>query len=315
MTGEISDRLRWAVEESDRTSNEFLRMTGQRCAVLGRPIHHSLSPLLHTAGYEALGLDLEYFRIDAGEEQEFLALLGKDGGPARCRELYESGLCGYSVTMPGKTLALNLANERTERARLIGSANTLVLREDGTWLADNTDVDGVTACLSHLWREGLESTNSSAIVVGNGGTARPALAALAAAGIERVSIFARSDKALALQPLAEKLGMEFAWLPMSAAGRPQTAEAFDASDVIISTVPPEVSAVHAELILRASSVVDVIYDPYPTPLLEKAASAGIPHAGGLIMLAGQAEQQFRQFTNHEAPAGVMLRTALQRFSF
>lgn len=304
--GDASHRLRWAIEHSDCDPADFLGLTGTRCAVLGRPIHHSLSPLLHTAAYTARGLDFNYFRIEAGEEHEFLPLLGRGEGPDS-RQLYDSGVRGYSVTMPGKGLALRLADESTERARLIGSANTLLLRPDGSWIADNTDVDGVSACLARLG-----SSGGDAVVVGNGGTARPALAAFAQAGIKKVSVFARSQRALELEPLAAALGLDFEWLPMGQSESSHAVSIFESASVVVSTVPAEVSAVYAELILRAASVVDVIYDPYPTPLLESAAQVGVPHADGLIMLAGQAEQQFRQFTGMAAPYGVMLSTACRR---
>lgn len=104
-----------------------------RAAVLGDPVEHSRSPILHNAGYAALGLeDWEYGRFRCAAED----LPGIVGGA-------DASYAGFSVTMPGKFAALDFADEATDRARAIGSANTLVRVGEG-WRADNTDCDGVT---------------------------------------------------------------------------------------------------------------------------------------------------------------------------
>src|ERR1700754_683839 len=107
-----------------------------KAAVLGSPIAHSRSPQLHLAAYRALGLDdWTYERIECTADQLPLVVAG-----------FGSEWVGVSVTMPGKFAALHFADERSERATLVGSANTLVRTERG-WLADNTDVDGVAGAL------------------------------------------------------------------------------------------------------------------------------------------------------------------------
>ena len=311
------------------TVEEFLGLANSRCAVLGRPIAHSLSPQLHTAGYRALGLEgMSYYRVDAGEAKEIRRLLDAASASA--------GIRGFSVTMPGKQAALELADVATERAINIGTANTLVpqfigepVAEPDTlghsatasigrsssddpaveWLADNTDVDGVARCLEHVVASGAPSLEgSSAVVIGNGGTARPAVAALAAAGVARVTVLARSERALNLQSLVEGFGMEFAW---SRFDDVCLAANVRGASVTISTVPAEAVEPLIPALLGTKAIVDVIYDPYPTPLLEAAREAGIPHADGLRMLAGQAEQQFRLFTGYDCPSGLMLDTVLQ----
>lgn len=287
------------------TSDEFISFTGRRCAVLGRPIAHSLSPVLHTAGYNAVGVDdMTYYRIEAGEIEEIKYLL--DNSPADVQ--------GFSVTMPGKHAALELADSVTPRAQAIGSANTLV--SSSGWLADNTDVDGVTACLDYLSSSdyedaGIRFDGAQAVVIGNGGTARPAIAALAAAGVKKVSIFARSERALQLEPLADYFHLDFSWLPMNAPQQDIDGVFSDAA-VVISTVPASVAERYADSILRAASLVDVIYDPFPTPLLHAAMEKGLPVADGLRMLAGQAEVQFRLFTGCDVPEGVMLEAVKSR---
>ena len=279
------------------TVDEFLEKSGPRCAVLGSPIEHSLSPELHTAGYRALGLDMDYFRVEAGESRDIRRLLRESDVDVR----------GFSVTMPGKQAALELADLATSRAQEIGSANTLVPQGDGQWLADNTDVDGVASCLSYLRGDDpLQGTN--AVIVGNGGTARPAVAALAAAGVSQVTVLARSERALNLQAVVETLGMKFSWSRFEDADIAQTCA--DAA-VVVSTIPAHAAEELAPALCSAAGIVDVIYDPYPTPLLSAARALGVPHADGLRMLAGQAEEQFRLFTGHSAPEGIMLDTVLR----
>ncbi|MBB1008522.1 shikimate dehydrogenase, partial [Dietzia sp. SLG510A3-3B2-2] len=148
-------------------------------AVLGHPVDHSLSPVLHGAAYRALGLDdWTYERIDCDAERLPSVV---DSSPA--------DRIGYSVTMPGKFAALAHADEVSERARIVGSANTLVRRAGG-WFADCTDVDGVTGALAAF---GDLPDHPTAVVLGVGGTARPVLAGLAEAGATRVVLASRRD--------------------------------------------------------------------------------------------------------------------------
>ena len=274
------------------------------CAVLGRPIEHSLSPLLHNTCYQPAGLDFTYVRVEAGEGVEIRRLLENSSPDVR----------GFSVTMPGKTAALELADQATERALAIGSANTLVAQRDAQgnafWLADNTDVDGVTSCLEDLQAAGrIEFTGARAVIVGNGGTARPAVAALAAMGVSAITVLARSERALNLQELVTEFGMEFSWARFDQ----QPVEEFCAqAAVAISTIPASATEPLTEALLRAQSVIDVIYDPYPTPLLTAASARRVPHSDGLRMLAGQAERQFELFTGRQPVPGMLWKTALSR---
>ncbi|MGV0869968.1 shikimate dehydrogenase [Corynebacterium kalidii] len=265
----------------------------QLCAVLGRPVRHSLSPVIHLGSAAMLGNEsLVYVRVEAGEPSEVRRLLQQS--PACVR--------GFSVTMPGKSAAHDLADHVTDRAALIGSANTLVpVRDDageptGSWVADNTDVDGLSACLRAVLDE--DPGSGRGVVVGNGGTARPAVAALAAAGFSSVTVLARSERALNLQNLVESYGMEFDWLRLDDA---RLGEVCAAAEVVVSTIPAAGAGAVAEQLAMAAAVVDVIYDPYPTPLMLAARGAGRPVSDGLLMLAGQGVEQFRQFTG-ETPS-------------
>ena len=149
----------------------------RRAAVLGSPVAHSRSPQLHLAAYRALGLaDWTYDRIECSADQ--LPSVVSAFGPE---------WVGVSVTMPGKFAALRFATERTERAELVGSANTLVRVPSG-WRADNTDIDGVAGALGN--RDYLRL----AIILGSGGTAPSAVVALAGLGVTEITVAARSGQ-------------------------------------------------------------------------------------------------------------------------
>ena len=257
-----------------------------RAAVLGQPIDHSLSPVLHNAGYAALGLeDWDYtrFEVTAASLPRFL-----EEAPADFR--------GFSVTMPGKFAALSCATERTARAELIGSANTLVRAESG-WRADNTDTEGVAGALAALMGE---KTARHGLLIGSGGTARPALWGLAQRGITDVTVLNRSDRLAELAPLADALGLKL----YRATFDDDLAALARAAELIVSTVPS--AALDGHLFdLAHAPVLDVIYDPWPTPLVSHAAANGYATVGGHVMLANQAYSQFEQFTGHPAPQAAM----------
>jgi len=256
-------------------------MTRRKAAVLGSPVAHSRSPQLHLAAYRALGLDdWTYDRIECTAEE--LPSLVAGFGPE---------WVGVSVTMPGKFAALRFADERTPRAELVGSANTLV-RTDAGWRADNTDVDGVTGALG-------SRAYGSAVVIGSGGTAPAAVVALAALGVTTLIVVARNPaKAERLIGLAADLGMSAVWRDFAEPDVPSTVRA---TDVVISTVPADVAERHAAVFAQAPVLLDAIYDPWPTPLAQVVAAAGGEVISGLQMLLHQAFKQVEQFTGRPAP--------------
>jgi shikimate dehydrogenase len=255
--------------------------------VLGSPIGHSRSPDLHLAAYRALGLaDWTYQRIECGAEE--LPGVVEGFGPE---------WVGVSVTMPGKFAALRFADERTDRAELVGSANTL-LRTPRGWRADNTDIDGVTGAL------GTAGTpKGPAVVSGSGGTAPAAIVALAGLGVSDITVVARNpDKAARLVELAGRVGAaaRFCDLDSDAAGG-----AVAAAGVLVSTLPADVAARYAERFAGAAVLLDAIYDPWPTPLAAAVDAAGGRVISGLQMLLHQAFAQVEQFTGLPAPRAAM----------
>ena len=256
----------------------------RRAAVLGSPIAHSRSPQLHLAAYRSLGLtDWTYERIECTADE--LPTLVGGFGPE---------WVGLSVTMPGKFAALRFADERTARAELLGSANTLVRTSSG-WRADNTDIDGVTGALEDVPVRDL----GRAAVIGSGGTAPAAVAGLAELGVQDSSIVARNrDKAELLIELGTRLGVETHWVELgtSLAG----------VGVVVNTVPADVAAQYADTVTTAPVLLDAIYDPWPTPLAEAFEAAGGRVISGLQMLLNQAFAQVQQFTGRPAPKEAMI---------
>jgi shikimate dehydrogenase len=259
----------------------------RRAAVLGSPIAHSRSPQLHLAAYRALGLtEWTYDRIECTAD-ELPSLVGGFGPE----------WVGVSVTMPGKFAALAFADERSTRAELVGSANTL-LRTDGGWHADNTDVDGVTGALGAKLQD-TASDLQRAAVLGSGGTAPAALVGLVELGAADVAIVSRNrDKAEPLLALGARLGVAMRWVELGA-------PLGDDVDAVVNTLPANVAAEHAATVAGAWLLLDAIYDPWPTPLAEVVAAAGGRVVSGLDMLLHQAFAQVEQFTGRPAPKEAM----------
>jgi shikimate dehydrogenase len=259
----------------------------RKAAVLGSPIAHSRSPQLHLAAYRALGLDgWTYDRIecDADELPRVVSGLGPDW-------------VGVSVTMPGKFAALRFADERTARADLVGSANTLVRTPRG-WRADNTDVDGVMGALGTVG-----SATGVAVVAGSGGTAPAVVVALAELGVTDITVAARNpDKAAALVELAEQVGSAARFCNLNG---DEVRDAVASAQLLVSTLPADVAARYAGDLAAAPVLLDVIYHPWPTPLAAAVSSAGGRVVGGLEMLLHQAFAQVELFTGLPAPRAAM----------
>jgi shikimate dehydrogenase len=254
-----------------------------RCAVLGDPVAHSLSPALHAAGYAAVGLEdwsYDAVRVPAGSLAGFV-------------EGLDPSWRGLSVTAPLKREALALAGPVTARARLAGGANTLVRGESG-WAGDNTDLPGAVAAL----RERYAGPVRSALVLGGGATAASVGLALAELGAGSVTLAVREPAraagtvaAIAAHPSAPTVGTV------------GLAEAACDVDVLVSTIP--VDAQTPGLVARCADapvLFEVTYNTWPTPLA--AAASGVV-VSGLDLLVHQAVLQFEQFTGVPGPLEAM----------
>ena len=255
-----------------------------RAAVLGRPVAHSLSPLLHRAAYVALGLDdWTYDALDIGAEDLPVLLAGL--GPE---------WRGFSVTMPCKQAAVDVADLVEPLPRLLHAANTRV-RTDAGWRAENTDVGGLGMALQLA---GVDAVGSAAIV-GAGGTAAAAAVAVSSLGAEHVEVVVRDPaRAGGVTRVLDALGV-----PATVS---RLADAVLDAAVVVSTVPVDAQPDVLGLPWRAGqTVLDVLYANWPTPLAQRVTDVGGVVAGGLDVLFWQATQQVELMTGHPAPIAAM----------
>jgi shikimate dehydrogenase len=260
-------------------------MPRRRAAVLGSPIRHSLSPVLHGAAYEALGLTgwrYDAFECDEAGLPAFVGRLGPEWA-------------GLSLTMPLKRVALTVADEVAPLAAAVGAANTLVFGERSR--AENTDVAGVLAALREA---GLQHAES-AVVLGAGGTAQAALAALAELGATAPTVLVRDPaRTVELGRTAERLGVQ----PVISGGLPDIP--IPEADVVVSTLPAGATDhLPAQRWAAGTVLLDVVYAPWPTPLADAALAAGCRVVSGLAVLLHQAVAQVELMTGRDAPVEQM----------
>ncbi|HEV7726809.1 MAG TPA: shikimate dehydrogenase [Modestobacter sp.] len=260
----------------------------RRAAVLGRPVAHSLSPVLHRAAYAALGLtDWTYDALDIGPEDlpVLLAGLGEEWR-------------GFSVTMPCKQAAVDVADVVEPLPRLLHAANTLV-RTDAGWRAENTDVGGIGMALQLA---GVQDVGT-ATLIGAGGTAAAAAVALSSLGAEHVDVVVRTpSRAGDVTRVLDVLGVPFTVTPLP--------EAALEAPLVVSTVPIGAQPDLLHLPWRGEhTVLDVLYAPWPTPLAERVTAVGGTVASGLDVLFWQATAQVELMTGLPAPIAAM-RSAL-----
>jgi shikimate dehydrogenase len=256
----------------------------RHAAVLGSPIAHSLSPVLHRAAYRRLGLTgWRYDAFDVTEAQLPGFIAGLDRG----------SWAGLSLTMPLKRTILPLLAEIGETARSVDAVNTVLVRPDGELRGENTDVPGLIAALAE---RGVASAESAA-VLGGGATAASTLAALSALVTGPVSIYLRSPaRAAELEPVAAHHRLDLRVRPWSAA-----AEAFD-QDLVVNTTPAGAADELADTLpAKVATLFDVLYHPWPTPLAAAWTAHGGTVLGGQDLLIHQAALQVELMTAAAIP--------------
>ncbi|MFC5911091.1 shikimate dehydrogenase [Streptacidiphilus monticola] len=264
----------------------------KRAAVLGSPIAHSLSPVLHTAGYEAVGLegDWRYDRFEVDEESlpGFLKGLGDP----------HEGWRGLSLTMPLKRAVIPLLDEVSPTALSVDAVNTVVLHKDGRRTGDNTDVPGLVNALAERGATSVEG----AAVLGGGATAASTLAALSRVCRGEVRAYVRSaERAAEVRGIGERLGVDIRPVDWARA-----AEAFELPLVVNTTPAGAADELASRLPSRPGTLFDVLYHPWPTALAAAWAERGGAVLGGLDLLVHQAVLQFEQFTGvRPAPLAAM----------
>jgi len=281
-------------------------LSGSTCVagVVGGPrqVARSLSPAIHNAGYRALGLDWVYVGFPvAAEGEDAVAVL---------RGLGRSGVAGFNVTMPHKLAAAEAVDRLAGQAAVVGAVNAVEVtgNELVGW---NTDGEGLASFLVRETDTDLDGC--SLVVIGAGGSARSVVSGLVLAGAGAVTVLARDpERAAALAPMAGEAS--FRALPLSSAGA-----AVAGADVIVNATPVgqegEDPLIPVDAIRPGAVVVDLVYHPLETPLVEAASRAGAKAYGGLGMLVHQAALAFEIFTGRSAPLEAMwagARAALTR---
>ncbi len=257
----------------------------RQCAVLGSPIEHSLSPVLHRAAYADLGLRWTYQAIDVEEGELSRFLQGLD-----------QSWRGLSLTMPLKRTVMSMLDDKDEWARVSGAANTVVL-DQGVLTGHNTDIPGAISALG----ERVRGPFTEAVVLGGGATAASMLIALGELGCEHARLLVR-EPSRAVETLDVVAG--FARGPEIEVGT--LGDPVGSVDLLVSTIP---AAAQTSWLVNSADlcpvVFEVVYDPWPTPLAAAALVSGRVLISGLDLLINQAALQVELMTNRPAPIAAM----------
>lgn len=253
-----------------------IRPSTRLLGIVGNPVGHSASPQLHNRAMEATGLDYVYLRLPVDSLDDFF------------RNAREIGIVGFSVTIPHKVAILPFLDRISQEAAAAGAVNT-VTWQDGEWVGDNTDVFGIRSSLRDL-----DLSGSRVVVLGTGGAARAAVAALRDA--KSITLLSRSREAGTLD-----------WT------RPVEVDGLDRydqhpADLLINATPvgmhPNVSASPVSGPILADVVFDMVYNPERTLLLRQAESQGKRTISGQMMFLAQAARQFEIWTGRAASPGL-----------
>ena len=257
----------------------------QVAAVIGDPVRHSLSPVLHNAAFSAAGLDWVYVALAVASGR----------GVDAVHAMRALGIGGLSVTMPHKTAVIGAVDVVSSDAALLGAANTIV-RSGSLLCAHTTDGNG---CIDALRADGFDPDGKSCMVIGAGGAGRAVVLALRNAGAASIAVVNR-DASRAAAAVA---------LGGAAARRAATDEA-DGCDLIVNATPLGMGTdvrlpVDPDRLGPGQVVNDLVYHPLVTPLLSAAAARGARTVGGVGMLLYQAGRQFTLWTAEPAPIDAM----------
>ncbi|MFN8421034.1 MAG: shikimate dehydrogenase [Anaerolineae bacterium] len=276
----------------------------QLVGVIGYPVKHSLSPQMHNAAFEALGLNWRYVPL----------AVRPDRLPEAVRGLAAAGFRGVNLTVPHKVDVLPLLDSITDVARLIDAANTISFEaETGALHGTNTDLDGF---MRDLDANGVPITHESKVILlGAGGAARAISVGLLQAGAEVVIVNRSVDRAAELVAL---LTHNLHGAKVQAVSFDQLARVSEGAALIVNATPlgmwPHVDASSwaEDVPFPAGAVVyDTVYRPARTKLLRDADAAGLRAIGGIGMLVRQGAAAFELWTNHGAPVDVMMAACLK----
>lgn len=255
--------------------------------IIGHPVEHTLSPPMHNAEFERLGLDYVYIPASVAPADLELCVKG----------LVASGITGMNVTIPHKQAVLPLLDSISDDARLVGAVNTIKI-EDGKLSGYNTDIDGWTRDI----QEDILLERNAVCIVGAGGAARAVAAGAAKAGASRLFLCGRREATVRslFEDLKSKLpDLDITWQLLD---HPTCRESLQACNIVVNTTPVGMESspgtpVPGEWLTPSQYLYDTIYTPAETELMKHARLNGSAVRGGLGMLAYQGAEAFQIWTN------------------
>lgn len=271
-------------------------------ALLGSPVAHSISPMMHNMAFEELGLNNIYVCFDVKEQELETAVAG----------LKAAGICGFNVTMPDKNKMTELVDELSPAARLIGAVNTVVNRE-GYLIGHNTDGVGYMRSVQDA---GYDVIGQEMTLMGAGGAATAICVQAALDGVRKLNLFARSTSRFhertvkLVENIRKTTKCQITLYDQQDTGALRTCLAESAILVnatsvgmapkIDASIITDVSMFRPELIVS-----DIIYNPKETKLLREAREAGCRTFNGMYMLLYQGAEAFRLWTGQDMPVAVI----------
>jgi shikimate dehydrogenase len=268
--------------------------------IIGDPIDHSLSPAIHNAAFNTLGLNCSYigFKVQEGQLKDSLD------------SLRAINIAGFNVTMPHKIKVLDYVDQYDNTVQLVGAANT-VNNDNGKFRAYNTDVIGF---IKPLHDRKIDFNGFEVFILGAGGAAQAVVVALAGEkGIAKINIFNRNtDRSKKLSNMIEKLGLEASIISSDDIQRIASK-----SHLIINATPlgmnNEKSLINSTDIREDAIVYDIVYKPINTNLLENAKTAGAEVVYGHEMLLEQAIASFKIWVQMDPPVESMKKVLFGKF--
>jgi shikimate dehydrogenase len=275
---------------TDQTQKHVTAATRLAC-LIGHPVDHSRSPLMHNAAFEAQGIDMRYVAFDVSSEELPQAIGG----------LRALGIVGANITVPHKEAVLSLLDTVDPTARSVGAVNTIV-NQDGVLSGHNTDIHGFLMALERGWGRGPRG--SRCLVLGAGGSARAVVAGLARAEAAEIWVFNRT-----LSRARELCAAVASWssVPCSAVGESELLTVARQAELLVNATSVgmgdtvKVSPIPVDILTRRHVIVDLTYGPEETALIRGGHSVGAICLDGLEMLVQQAARAYELWTGRMAP--------------
>jgi shikimate dehydrogenase len=283
------------------SDSQFISAKTALTGLIGWPVSHSVSPVMHNAAFAARGLDWRYLPLPVDPARP-------DAVGDAVRGMRALGLRGINVTVPHKQAVLPFLDHVEAAAQAMRAVNTIVVEADGSLGGDNTDAPGFIADLRD---HGVEPSGMHGLVLGAGGSARAIVYGLAQAGAHRLTIANRSVERAAslladLRPFLGVLPVDVVTLPDGITGVAASAELIVNCTSLGMTPHAETTPWPPDLPLRPRQIVyDLVYNPAETRLLRQAQAGGARAIGGLGMLIWQGALAFTRWTGEPAPVEVM----------